>query len=204
MAMGAVVLVAVGASWAVGDGTKPMAPNQGRASPDQASPDRVARWACEAQVALDSVRRQLEQIDDTQRRWEARFGGERPPEVRELLAHRRALGLQQAVLVSQLRAWRSIPDVQSALAADQERVATLDRALAVNRDGSAGQRARVEELTRQRDQWLQRRDARRRVLDGLLQTTRRAAAGEPLSAASQAPTDRLSGAVLVLSCGRPR
>lgn len=212
MAMGAVVLVAVGASWAVGDSTKPLPPNQGtpnqgtpdRASPDQASPDRVERWACEAQVALASVRRQLAQIDDTRRRWEARFAGEQPPEVRDLLARQRALELQQALLDSQLRAWRSIPDVQADLAADQDRVAALDRALAANRDGSPGQQAQVEELARQRDQWARRRDARRRDLDRLVQTTQHAATGRPLAAATEATTDRLSGAVLILSCGRPR
>ncbi|MBO0872896.1 MAG: hypothetical protein J2P19_05840 [Pseudonocardia sp.] len=207
MAMGAVVLVAVGASWAVGDGVKPAPPNQGsasRTSPDQASPDPVERWACEAQVALDSVRRQLDQIDDTRRRWEARFAGEQPPEVRDLLARKHALELQQAVLVSQLRAWRSIPDVRADLAADQERVAALDRTFAANRDGSAEQRTQVEELARQREQWMRHRDGRRRELDRLVQITQRAATGRPLAAASEAITDRLSGAVLILSCGRPR
>lgn len=207
MAMGAVVLVAVGASWAVGDGTKPAPPNHGspgRTSPDQASPEPVQRWACEAQVALDSVRRQLDQIDDTRRRWEARFAGEQPPEVRDLLARGRVLELQQAVLVSQLRAWRSIPDVQAELAADQERVAALDRALAANTDGSAGQRTQVEELAGQREQWIQRRDGRRRDLDRLVQITQRATTGRPLADASEATTDRLSGAVLILSCGRPK
>jgi hypothetical protein len=204
VAMGTVVLVAVGAGWAVGDGTKattPSGPEDGRPG---APPDPVAHWACEAQVALGSVRRQLDQIDDTQRRWEARFAGEQPREVRDLLVRKRELGLQQAVLLSQLRAWRSIPEVRAELAADQEGVAALDRALAANRDGSAGQRAQVEELSRQRDQWLQRRDARRRDLDRLIQVIQRAAAGEPLAVTPEATTDRLSGAVLILSCGRPR
>jgi hypothetical protein len=204
VAMGAVVLVAVGAGWAVGDGTKATTPSGSEDRPSGAPPDPVAHWACEAQVALDSVRRQLDQINDTQRRWEARFAGERPPEVRDLLVRKRVLGLQQAVLLSQLRAWRSIPEVRAELSADQERVSALDRALAANRDGSAGQRAQVEELSGQRDQWLQHRDARRHDLDRLIQVTQRAAAGEPLAAASEATTDRLSGAVLILSCGRPR
>jgi hypothetical protein len=199
-AMGAVVLAAVGGGWAVGSGGGPASPTGGPSAPP--APDRTASSACDVQVALDDVRRQLDAINETQREWEGRFGAEEPPEVRDLVARRQALEVRHVVLESQLRAWRSIPSVQAELAKDQDLVAVLDRALAAGRDDSPERQAQLDALSAQRDYWFQQRDLRQRELDRLVELTRQTVESEPLGSGPTATTDRLRGAVLALACDR--
>lgn len=200
VAMSVVVAATIGGGWAVGS-ANPVAHDEPSAGPLPIPPERIAQWSCQAQVALTSVYRQLEEINSTQQDWETRFGAEKPPEVRDLLTRKQVLEVQYVVLQSQVRAWQSIPEVQGELSKDQDQLALLDRALAANHDDrSPEQRAQVGVLSEQRAYWLKQRDAKQRDLQRLIEVTQQTT--DQLLAQSGSTTDRLSGAVRTLACGR--
>jgi hypothetical protein len=199
IAMSAVVVATVGGGWAVGN-ADPVVTSPEPAGPLAMPPDRTTQLSCQAQAALVSVHRQLEELDSTQRDWERLFGAEKPPEVQDLLMRKQVLEVQYAVLQSQVRAWQSIPRVQDELSKDQAHLASLDRALAAIRDRSPEQQAQARALSEQRDYWLEQRDAKQRDLERLVRVTEETA--DPLLAHSGSTTERLSGAVRALACGR--
>ena len=141
-----------------------------RATPEGETADA---WAQRATVALTSVNRELDVLEQADEEWRQLPESRRavvPPPVAALEERRSVLQRRRTTLQSQLDAYRSLRRAQQELAVSEQQLRAVEKALVdapPERRRSAEQEAAIAALDEQRDLRLRRRDAQRAELASL-------------------------------------
>ena len=146
-------------------------------SPVRATPagETADAWAQRATVALTSVNRELDVLEQADEEWRQLPESRRavvPPPVAALEERRSVLQRRRTTLQSQLDAYRSLRRAQQELAVSEQQLRAVEKALVdppPERRRSAEQEASIAALDEQRDLRLRRRDAQRAELASLLE-----------------------------------
>ena len=141
-----------------------------RATPEGETADA---WAQRATVALTSVNRELDVLEQADEEWRQLPESRRavvPPPIAALEERRSVLQRRRTTLQSQLDAYRSLRRAQQELAVSEQQLRAVEKALVdapPERRRSAEQDAAIAALDEQRDLRLRRRDAQRAELASL-------------------------------------
>ena len=141
-----------------------------RATPEGETADA---WAQRATVALTSVNRELDVLEQADEAWRQLPESRRavvPPPIAALEERRSVLQRRRTTLQSQLDAYRSLRRAQQELAVSEQQLRAVEKALVdapPERRRSAEQEAAIAALDEQRDLRLRRRDAQRAELASL-------------------------------------
>ena len=156
--------------YAASDSRPEPSPSSVRAAPEGETADA---WAQRATVALTSVNRELDVLEQADEEWRQLPESRRavvPPPVAALEERRSVLQRRRTMLQSQLDAYRSLRQSQQELAVSEQQLRAVEKALVdapPERRRSAEQEAAIAALDEQRDLRLRRRDAQREELESL-------------------------------------